>query len=264
MKSILDELQNITINNEKKKINGEVYTPLSLVNDMLNKLDECHLKKHNKSIFEMDYKWFEPTAGKGHFVFSIIDRLQKHFDINYILKNMIYMSELDESNCNYIREKLKDYSINLNEGDTLKIKYDFKFDVIIGNPPFNKGNTNIGSVIWHKFVLQALDFLKDGGWLSFIHPPLWRKPNTKKCRCYGFWDKMTKERQIHFLKIVGKNDGIKIFQCGLRFDWYVLENTKCYKKTIVDDELRTVSDIDLKEWDFLPNCYFDLIKPLLF
>jgi len=36
---------------KNKENSGEVFTPLSIINDMLDELDESYKKEHNKSIF---------------------------------------------------------------------------------------------------------------------------------------------------------------------------------------------------------------------
>jgi len=60
-----------------------------------------------------------------------------------------------------------------------------KFDVVIGNPPYQPGKNKAagkraGSAarIWHKFVEQSWTVLKDDGHLAFINPPHWRIPST--------------------------------------------------------------------------------------
>ena len=61
-----------------------------------------------------------------------------------------------------------------------------KFDVIMGNPPFNdsqkfskkKGG---GDSLWNKFVVSSInEFLNDKGILCYVHPSSWRKPESEK------------------------------------------------------------------------------------
>jgi len=53
---------------KEKKEHGEVFTPLLLVNEMLDKLDEGYIKEHGKSIFTEDgFKWLDPAVGIGNF-----------------------------------------------------------------------------------------------------------------------------------------------------------------------------------------------------
>ena len=63
---------------KEKKENGEVFTPLSLVNEMLDKLDEAYIKEQGKSIFtEDEFKWLDPAVGIGNFSIIVYQRLMK-------------------------------------------------------------------------------------------------------------------------------------------------------------------------------------------
>ena len=47
-----------------------------------------------------------------------------------------------------------------------------KFDVVIGNPPYNniRGTKTNGNLLWDKFVIKSLnDITKIGGYLCFVH-----------------------------------------------------------------------------------------------
>ena len=44
-----------------------------------------------------------------------------------------------------------------------------KFDVVIGNPPYQKGNQSL----WHLFALKAETLVKDNGYIAFITPNSW-------------------------------------------------------------------------------------------
>ncbi len=60
---------------EKKKF-GEVFTPIHLIDEMLDKLDECYQKENKKSIFENEkLKWFDPANGLGNFPICVYLRL---------------------------------------------------------------------------------------------------------------------------------------------------------------------------------------------
>jgi len=53
-----------------------------------------------------------------------------------------------------------------------------KFDVIIGNPPYQKANRR--DKLWPFFVDRSSMLLKDSGYLAFITPDNWLKASTKK------------------------------------------------------------------------------------
>ena len=117
----------------EKNENGEVFTPLSLVNEMLDKLDEGYNKEHNKSIFaDSLLKWFDPAVGIGNFPVVVYLRLMDGLKPvikndekrrKHILENMLYMSELTPKNV-FICKKIfcsNTYKLNINEGKILEL-----------------------------------------------------------------------------------------------------------------------------------------------
>jgi site-specific DNA-methyltransferase (adenine-specific) len=86
----------------KRKEFGEVLTPQSLVDDMLNTLPQ-------EVWTQVDYKWLDPCAGhNGIFPITIYKRLMKTLEEaitdpiardNHIWDNMIYMVEIQEDSC---------------------------------------------------------------------------------------------------------------------------------------------------------------------
>jgi len=126
---------------EKNKY-GEVFTPIKLIEEMYSKLP-------NEIWSNQNLKWFDPAVGIGNFMivayYNLMDNLTQITDENarseHIIKNMLYMSELNPNNTKVIKQIFGD-TCNIYEGDTLKIDtvklWDIeKFDIIVGNPPFN-------------------------------------------------------------------------------------------------------------------------------
>ena len=120
-----------------RKTRGEVFTPIYLINEMLDKLP-------NEVWENPNLKWLEPSAGDGRFVKAVYDRLMLTIkDEKHILEKMLYMVELDADNCKTIRNTYDgQYKLNLFEGSYInykqfkKININIKFDIIFGNPPF--------------------------------------------------------------------------------------------------------------------------------
>jgi hypothetical protein len=170
---------------EKKQF-GEVFTPINLVYEMLDKLPIEVWKNKN-------LKWLDPASGMGNFPIAVYLRLMEGLkdeikDIQerkkHILENMLYMCELNKKNvliCNQIFNINNEYQLNLYQGDSLKIdtnkewgiKY---FDIIIGNPPYQqvdeKGHSKGGgNNLYSKFIYKGYELLKKDGYLVFINPP---------------------------------------------------------------------------------------------
>jgi len=259
----------------EKKENGEVFTPIKLVNDMLDKLPLEVWKNKN-------LKWLDPCCGMGNFPVAVYLKLMEKLsdeieDIQerkkHILENMLYMSELNKKNvlvCKQIFDINNELKLNIYEGNSLKVDYnkEFKikqFDIIIGNPPYNASGTKAtGNTIWQLFINNSIKLLKPNGYICFVHPNGWRKPNTEKGKFYGLFEKMTKENTLLYLEIHDTKDGMKQFNCGTRYDWYILQKkkNKNYKTKILDQN-NISYEIDLIKYNWLANCELELIDKLI-
>ena len=77
---------------ERTKASGEVFTPRSLIHQMLEKLP-------NEVWFDPFKTWLEPSAGDGNFLVEIKSRLrQAEIEEKHILDHMIYGIELIDDN----------------------------------------------------------------------------------------------------------------------------------------------------------------------
>ena len=252
---------------------GEVFTPMKLVNEMLDKLPVEVWS--NKTL-----TWLDPCCGMGNFPIAVYLRLIEGLkdeitDITerkkHILEKMLYMCELNKKNvliCNQIFDINNEYQLNIYEGDSLVLDYNIefgidKFDIVMGNPPYNKSKDGIlkggygGRSLWDLFVVKSLnEWIKENGYLVFIHPPSWRKPE------HYLWNIIGK-KQLLYLKTYSKKEGNKIFCCSTLVDYYVLKNTNIYKETIIDGQDSKIYSINLNNWNFLPSGAFDNIREIL-
>jgi hypothetical protein len=221
-------------------------------------------------------KVFEPCSGKGGFLIDIVNRFMEGLKekienekerYKYIVERCLYFSDINPTNI-FINKLLLDpeneYKLNYNEGDTLKLDIKEKwgiegFDAVIGNPPYNDSSNNKGAghKIWDKFMLFSIEkWLLDKGYLLYIHPPLWRQPRNKLLD-------IVKKNNLKYLEIHNEKDGNKVFKCSTRYDWYLLKKEKYNKKTLIIDENGGKNIINLEEWVFIPNGYFNDIKKLI-
>jgi hypothetical protein len=99
----------------EKRENGEVFTPMNIINEMLDKLPKEVWKNKN-------LKWFDPATGMGNFPIAIYLRLMESLKDNikdvkarkkHIFSN-IYMCELNKKNCFIIKQifNIKFYSLS--------------------------------------------------------------------------------------------------------------------------------------------------------
>lgn len=217
-----------------KCIFGEVHTPFQFIQIMLDMFP--------KWVFtDSSYTWLDPCCGRGYFMMMICNALQhglKETIYNeknrktHILKNMIHMCEIQESYKSVLLEIFGElaephiYMKNFLEmnthldttSTTPQPSTQKRFDVIIGNPPFNingrkpnpsnylytgdetiqehsNKNENILNektiTIWPDFIRKSYDMLKDGGFLCMVVPSIWLKPDKAGIHSFIFSRKHT-------------------------------------------------------------------------
>ena len=174
---------------EKKQF-GEVFTPMNFINNkMLKDIEDFWMDKNNENIWTNEtLTWYDPAAGMGNYSIAIYYKLfqglknkiqDEDLRKKHIIEKQLYMGELNKKNCfaiNQIFNIDNNYKLNLYKGDTLNIKLNEvfklnKFDIIIGNPPYNEELTSVGAKpLYNKFIEYYIDKCKI---LSFIIPSRW-------------------------------------------------------------------------------------------
>jgi hypothetical protein len=268
---------------EKDKY-GEVFTPASLINEMLDQLPKSVWTNPN-------LKWLDPANGTGNFPMLIFERLNEGLKEvegytdeterkKHIIENMLFMVEINEKNVgvskkifgpraniycgSFLDEKNKKGVVEKEAGWKTDSKFPKHFDIIIGNPPFNKTQVGTrvggrgGRTLWNKFIFSSLDILKETGYLCFINPAGWRGLGEN----HELWEVM-KKKQLLYLHIYGKKDGKRVFNVGTRFDIYLLQNKNNTKPTHIIDENNEEHHIQVNTWNFFPNYYYKNIKSIL-
>ena len=235
---------NLKPKNEEKKQYGEVFTPLELVNKMLDKLP--------KEVWvNPDLKWFEPASGMGNFTICVYLRLLKTLrplfqdekaTKKHILRKMLYMSELNPKNVLICRQIFGVDYLNLHEGNTLELdpkkEWGVKsFDIIMGNPPFQlKVGDRKTQPLWHSFVTFSLTILKPYGYLVYVHPSGWRSPEGVFKNVLD----LIQSKNLKFLCMNSFKKGQEVFKVGTNFDYYVFQNS------IDTNNITTIIDINGK------------------
>ena len=110
---------------EKRKKNDEVFTPNSIINDMLDKLPEEVWSNPDKT-------WLDPCAGLGNFSVQVLKRLMeglKEWEPNeearkkHILEKMLFHVEMNPESVAKLQKVLNPegkYTLNVHCGDFLQ------------------------------------------------------------------------------------------------------------------------------------------------
>lgn len=137
-----------------------------LITEMLNQLPE--------SLWTSDSTtFFDPAIGGGQFVRAIESRLRKHGHSDSNIHRRVFGLEESDLHLRYAVTKYKlvgQYAKKPYE-KFLELDNTMKFDVIIGNPPYQDGTKDGGqNKIYNQFSKKALELAKSDGIVSFITP----------------------------------------------------------------------------------------------
>lgn len=199
-------------------LGGDSSTPFGLVQEMVDKLPQGILQDPNS-------KFLDPAAGTGTYIIVLFYELKKYHSEEHILNNMLYVCETNR----FKLRMLKNLGIkNIYEGSFLEYDFkDMKFDVIIGNPPYNKprkgdGKRRSGSDnLWGEFVNTGIELVKEGGYFSLIHPCSWTTLSKEGGKADYMGNIMSKYK-THYINLYECG---KYFNVGSDFSYYTLEKT---------------------------------------
>jgi len=286
-KSIQDIIdKRLNINTDAKKARGEVFTPLSLIAEMLLGVSADNTTEvwsgsgsrvgglPLKILKDPKGKWIDPAAGVGNFgvvAFHILDyylsniipstsKRQKH-----IIENMLYFIELDKTNALQLRKIMKglcpDANVNIliadtlsYEGNTNKLKKDLgcsEFSVVMGNPPFNAGGTKLeGKKRLHiDFTRFGLELLNKDGRLLFVCPPNYREADSDMNIVF----RNSNGGYFEYIRIIGASETLALFHIQARLDIFQWVRSGTTKKTQILDEYNEISEVQLNLERHIPN-----------
>ena len=134
------------------------------------------------------------------------------------------------------------------------------FDIIIGNPPYQKVvGPKKSQAIWPLFIKYSLELLKEDGYLLFVHPSGWRNPHGAFRNIYN----KILDKNLIYLNMNDTKKGQEIFKAATNFDYYLLCNNTDYKFTLINDIDDKEYKINLQEWEFIPSGKFNDFEKLL-
>jgi site-specific DNA-methyltransferase (adenine-specific) len=190
--------------------NQEVYTPLKLVDEILDKLPaEVWDRK--------DYKWLNPAVKNGVWLGAVTIRLVKNYlfkgifnteeeALSYVLDNQIYGYTLSKGALRTVNRVLYnniDYIGNIEFKNVLEENIDMKFDpsktIVVTNPPFNppsNGDDKIKSrPIFHDHVAFVKEKINPKYYAAVI-PSRWISTDHFE----KFRDKMISSYNMKYIK----------------------------------------------------------------
>ena len=193
----------------------------------LDKLANELLDNMPEDVFTSNTSTFiDPAMGGGQFIKAVITRLRKYGHSDKNITSRVFGYETNKMRVNFAKKQCQGVgtftAVNFLD---LKLEIDMKFDVVIGNPPYQDGD-NPSAKLWNRFVEKSTDLTKDDGILSMIHPLVWMKrPNGQAS------DKIVKNIFSQYQLIYVDATATKYFNVDEEVSSYIMEKTKRYKVT---------------------------------
>lgn len=162
----------------------------------------------------------DPAIGGGQFVREVERRKRQAGKTDAEIAETVFGIEENVLRKNYAVNKHKLVG-NYKVANFLEKDFNMKFDVVLGNPPY-QGSNDKGTAqpkshnLWSKFIDKSVDLTKDDGYNLFVTPDSWMSANSQL---------LTKFKQ-YSLKWVNTNVG-KYFNVGSSFTaWALQKNDK--------------------------------------
>ena len=202
-------------NNKQKHIENNALAILKddaklWTNIFLNRELKRHIRsRHCKSILVI-------AGGHG----SEIDVLVDMFGIG-IIDKIVYNDKYGFL-CNQIKRRYP--SITVIQGDFIELEFDMKFDVVVGNPPYQDPK-NDKRMLWNQILDKAVEVTVDAGYIAMVTPTTWLTAKTNIHNSY----KMFEQKQVERAVIYDKND--KPFDEGTSVSYSITKNTERHAST---------------------------------
>ena len=168
---------------------GDVSTPQYFVEQILDLLPE-------DVWYKTDFTWLDIGCGNGIFIECVYNKLMNCLSQlieneedrkKHIINNMLFMIEINSYYIDNLKKKFTNESNIINQ-DFITYNFKNKFDIIIGNPPYNNNGlikvpTKVddkkkdGKAIWKSFIRKSFNILNENGYIAMCIPTLWMKPD---------------------------------------------------------------------------------------
>lgn len=215
----------------------------SLVNKILDKIPE-----HN--FVSSTTTFFDPAIGGGQFLKGIENRLRQYGHSDKNIASRLFGIVDHPKDINYVRNKNKILGTlttgSLKELEKMAKKVKRKFDVILGNPPYQSGKGNGSHPIYRKFITNSMLLLNEDGFLAMVSPPGFL--NTSKFGVESDVFAKLKAGNLIHVQLTGVG---KYFDVGSPI-CYIIWNKASYNgRTTINSDLV----VNLEEHFFIPRIF---------
>lgn len=176
-----------------------------------------------------DIRFLDPAFGGGQFLLAIERRLKAAGHSVENIANRVYGCESLPTRVKYVQNWFKSGLTHLYVRDALTHDWnDMKFDVIVGNPPYqdktgNENSTN-SSDLYVKFVELAFDLSRN--YVAMVIPSAWSGARDSKLKSLLF----EKNQPVRF-----DTHGKKWFDVEMNTCWFLSEKNRQGSTVVTDN-----------------------------
>jgi len=192
------------------------------------------LSKIPDEIFESEVTIFlDPSMGSGQFILALMTRLRAEGHSDENIKGRLFGWTDDQFALNYGLNKHKligNFTVGnfLEDADMSK-----KFDVVIGNPPYQATQRSADKKLWPIFVAKSFDFVTNGGLVALVTPISWIKgfKNTRR---------LLQSKNVFYVEL----DANEHFSVGIDIGYFIATNSDYQGSTAINGDTYDISDDD--------------------
>jgi len=221
--------------------------------------EEIYNERIPESIFISEETTFADLQAAGlQSIIPLVNKLREYGHPDENIRGRVFVFMENDLYLNYVQVKHSNIPVTF---DIYNESVNMKFDVLIGNDPYQeKVGPKKTEPLWNKFFHKRISLLKEGGYLSLIHPSGWRNIKGK----FKDVQEVIRSKKVSFLSIHNEKDGIETFGAETRYDYYVLQNIPNDKsKTLIRFQDGEFKKLLLDDMEFIPNGGIDLLNSLL-
>lgn len=239
----------------EKDVKGIFYTPYNVVNQIIQSIT---FKEKNNIV--------DPGCGSGNFLIQAYKKMKEEKISSIEIINNLHGFDIDKIavllskiNLYILDSKISFDDIKVYNKDFLNEDIDYKFDIIIGNPPWGKKYTKEEKLklkekhgltfskfdSFSQFIIRSFEFLNENGTLGFVLPS-----SMLNIAVHEDIRKFLLNYKIEYIKKIGR-----------KFKEIVTDVIiiKVIKSTATDDDICLYNEMEVKQNEFKQNRYSNFL-----